>query len=599
MKIISRLFGVAGVCLLLRAVQPLAAADDALSGLSLTPLWRQSMDGTMLGPPLAKAGLITIVSDGGTLRSYSTRGKQLWTFNAHEPHSREQLSPHIGRSPEGTTYICKSNGVFITINRSGREIWRRELGEPLAAPPLSGWDGRLFLFTLKHIFCYNAAGYLLWRQNLEAAPAAAPVLNSGGGFTTLLENGAILEGNAFGKITIRKLPPESLFLRQSGRQDETAPIRKLSRSLLTLVLPLERETLLLLYDDGSAVLLPRGSDAALLPKIGGTPVSAVSRGNFAAVMLSSGGLVFIGGEDGAGNGENGPGVLWTAETHTGTTTAETVRLIYNERGIYALSETGITGFSEKGEKILSFTLRGISGLPALDEDGTLYAGGNDWILYAFHEESGNKPVPKSAEAGVRKSYGVADPRLPALEQYPYDFDDSDINRDLREIAKFVRTGTTGEHERLTIAYLMEIATDLRRHTLPYVPGSAPVSPAYRAEAVRLLGYIGSKETIPFLAHICAVDREPVVKAAAAAAIGRIGVDPEETAFRAFINMIYPPAPLQDDRVLLAIASSIGALCRFSGPPLSETGVKLLVSLQSPEYPLSVQRRAREELSSLW
>jgi outer membrane protein assembly factor BamB len=312
-------------------------------------------------------------------------------------------------------------------------------------------------------------------------------------------------------------------------------------------------------------------------------------------MLSSGRLVFIGGEIGG----NGPGILWTTETHTASAQAETVRLIYNERGIYALSETGITGFSEKGEKILSFTLRGISGLPALDEDGTLYAGGNDWILYAFHEADKNNPVPKSPKAGARKSYGAADPRLPALEQYPYVFDEGDINRDLEEIDRLIRTGTTGEHERLTIAYLMEIATDLRKHTLPYVPGSALISPACRAEAVRLLGYIGSRETIPFLARVCSMDREPAVKAAAAAAIGRIGVDPEETAFRAFVNMIYPPAPPQDDRVLLAIASSIGALCRFSGPPLSETGVKLLVSLQSPGRPLSVQRRAREELSSLW
>jgi outer membrane protein assembly factor BamB len=145
---------------------------------------------------------------------------------------------------------------------------------------------------------------------------------------------------------------------------------------------------------------------------------------------------------------------------------------------------------------------------------------------------------------------------------------------------------------------MEIATDIRKHTLPRVPGSAPLSPYYRTEALRLLGYIGSRETIPFLAYVCSVDPEPAVKAAAAAAIGRIGVDPEGIAFRAFTNMIYPPGPPQDDRVLLAVASAIGALCRFSGPPLSETGAKLLAALQSPERALTVQRRAREELSSL-
>jgi outer membrane protein assembly factor BamB len=552
----------------------------------------------MLGPPLAEAGLITVVSDGGTLRSYSALGNQLWTFNA-----RGRLSPHLGRSPEGTTYICRTSGVFIAINRSGREIWRRELGEPLAAPPISGWDGRLFLFTQKHIFCYNAAGYPLWRQNLEAAPVFGPLMNSGGGFTLLLENGNVLEGNAFGRITVRELPPESIFYQENRqknerRNDKNDPVRKPPLPVLTLVLPLERETLLLLYNDGSAVLLPHGSDAALLPKIGGTPVAAASRGDRAAVMLSTGKLVFIGGESGAENGKNGPGVLWSAETHTGTVRAEEAKLIYDERGIYVLSKAGITGFSEKGEKILSYNLRNISGLPALGEDGTLYAGGNDWILYAFQAEGEKRPVLKSTGTGARKSYGAADPRLPALEQYPYVFEEAGIRRDLREIDRLARAGITGEGERLTIAYLMEIATDLRKHTPPRIPGSAPISPYYRAEALRLLGCIGSRETIPFLAYIFSVDKEPAVKAAAAAAIGRIGVDPEGTAFRAFTNMIHPPAPHQDDRVLLAVASAVGALCRFSGPPLSETGAKLLVALQSPERALVVQRRAREELSTL-
>jgi outer membrane protein assembly factor BamB len=306
-------------------------------------------------------------------------------------------------------------------------------------------------------------------------------------------------------------------------------------------------------------------------------------------MLSGGRLVLAGGEGGA---------IWSAETHAGNAGAEEINLVYRDDGIYVLSKTGITGFSENGEKILSFNLRNVSGLPALGEDGTLYAGGNDWVLYAFHAEGEKKPAPKSTGTQARKSYGTADPRLSTLEQYPYVFEEGDISRDLREIDRLVRAGTTGEHERLTTAYLMEIATDIRKHTLPRVPGNAPLSPYYRAEALRFLGYIGSRETIPFLAHVCSADPEPAVKAAAAAAIGRIGVDPDGIAFRAFINMIYPPGPSQDDRVLLAIASAVGALCRFSGPPLSETGAKLLAGLQDGRRSLVVQRRAREELSTM-
>jgi outer membrane protein assembly factor BamB len=557
------------------------------------------MDGTMLGPPLIEAGLITVVSDGGTLRSYSTLGNHLWTFSAYG-----RLSPYLGRSPDGTTYICRNTGVFIAIIRAGRELWRRKLEEPLAAPVISGWDGRMFLFTAKHIYCFNAAGYPLWTKNLESPIGFGPVMDSGGGFTMLLENGTVLEGNAFGETAVRELPPESIF----GGEDESGPSRRAggpSRNpspVLKMALPLEGRTLLLLYSEGSAVLLPDSREAApgaagaaILPNTGEAPVAGVSRGNRAAVMLANGRLVFISGESGRGRG---PGILWSAETHTGAAGSAEARLVYHERGIYVLSKTGITGFSESGEKILSFNLRNISALPALGEDETLYAGGNDWILYAFRPEGGGRPAQGSAGARARKSYGTADPRLPALEQYPYVFDEAEISRDLKEISRRARAGATGEQERLATAYLMEIATNLRRNTLPRTPGTAPLALYYRVEALRLLGCIGSRETVPFLAQICSADPEPAVRAAAASAIGRIGVDPEGAALRAFTGLIYPPGHTQDDRTLLAVASAIGALCRFSGPPLSDTGARLLVALQSDQRSLAVQRRARRELSAI-
>jgi outer membrane protein assembly factor BamB len=319
-------------------------------------------------------------------------------------------------------------------------------------------------------------------------------------------------------------------------------------------------------------------------------------------MLTNGKLVFVSGGSGAGNNEDGPRILWSAETHTGTIGPEDVKLICNDWIICALSKTGITGFSENGEKSLSFNLRNISSLPALSEDGSLYAGGNDWILYAYQTEDNvdneKKAGQRSAGGNVRKSYGTADPRLPTLEQYPYLFEENEISQDLKLINRFTRSGDTGEYERLTVAYLMEIATGLREHTLPRSRGGAPISPHYRVEALRLLGYLGSRETIPFLAHICLVDPEPAARAAAANAIGRIGVDPEGIAFRAFTSLIYPPSPTPDDQVLLAIASAIGSICRFSGPPLSETGAKLLVALEGRERSQILQRRAREELSSL-
>jgi outer membrane protein assembly factor BamB len=110
--------------------------------------------------------------------------------------------------------------------------------------------------------------------------------------------------------------------------------------------------------------------------------------------------------------------------------------------------------------------------------------------------------------------------------------------------------------------------------------------------------MGSRETIPFLVNVFNRDVEPLVKAAAATAIGSIGVDPEGLAISAFINVIFGPGQIRDEQVLLAISAATGSLCRFSGPPLSETGVKILAGLGSPGNPRSVQTRARQELDSI-
>jgi outer membrane protein assembly factor BamB len=62
--------------------------------------------------------------------------------------------------------------------------------------------------------------------------------------------------------------------------------------------------------------------------------------------------------------------------------------------------------------------------------------------------------------------------------------------------------------------------------------------------------------------------------------------------------IFPSGPLRDEQTLTAVAAATGALCRFSGPPLSDTGVKILSLLTGDNQPKLVQQQARRELASL-
>jgi outer membrane protein assembly factor BamB len=147
-----------------------------------------------------------------------------------------------------------------------------------------------------------------------------------------------------------------------------------------------------------------------------------------------------------------------------------------------------------------------------------------------------------------------------------------------------------------VAWLMETAGSFM--AIPHIWDRPRAQTRYRVEAARLLAFIGSRETIPFLADLFNRDPEAPVRAAAVEAIGIIGVDPEGIALRAFQEALLPPNSLRDEAVLVAIARATGALCRFSGPPLSNAGTRLLTMLAGFDHRPLASRQAQLEIRSL-
>lgn len=558
-------------------------------------LWRQALGGQALGPPAAEAETVTVVCDGGNLKSFTRQGTILWNFKV-----RGRLTPFISRSPEGTSYICQTNGVFIAVNRAGRELWRHSLGSPIVAPTLVGWDGRIFVFTSGAetvaspgrpgtVICYTASGNRLWSRSLNYPLALPPCSDPGGGFILLLENGELLEIDPFGLTYSRKLP--------------VAP---------AVIAPMGHGAILTLYANGNAAISLANGEEIPLPSLNGVPAAAITRGNLVAVTLTNGRLLLFGPADTSGAepsvatstdtetqaAESAWELRWTGETHffQGQAPAD-VGMIFDDRGIYVLTQTGASGFTADGRRLWVFQLQSASTLPALSDEGILYSGGSDWILYAYHLEDRDRPQARSIYGPAPKgSYGIAGPR--SGTEIQFNLDDQELRARFSQIRARVGTGTVGEAEREYTAYLMEIADSMGPHPTREARQHPRVSLIYRTEALRLLGIIGSRETIPFLAGLYSYDQDSLIKAAAAEAIGSIGVDPEGIALRAFSALVFPPIPYRDEQALAATAAAAGALCRFSGPPLSEDGIKLLVALAADDRPRLVRIRARQELASL-
>jgi outer membrane protein assembly factor BamB len=526
-------------------------------------LWRQALGAQVIGKPAAQAESVVLICDRGILKNYSKNGKLLWSFEAGG-----RLGPYLSRSREGTSYVSRTTGDLIAVNRSGRELWRLKLQQPLSGPVISGWDGRLFVPAGERLYCYTASGYSLWQKQWDAKPALETTADGMGGVivTFKTRQGAEVHHiNHFGETyvySLSRLPAAPMAM----RNETTGEVE-----------------MAMLYPDGSLEL--HGEKGAVsLPAAPGAVAAAVNRSRSIAALLSDGRVVFFGGQR----------WTWTGESHLkGEKKFSSVSMLYDERGIYVISPAGGTGFTEDGRRLWIISLKGAAACPVLSDDGILYLGGTDWILYAYKLEERVRRIRQSIYGpDPEGSYGLGTPPPRRDDEI---FSEGEIRVALAEIRRDIRAGAVGAKEREYAAYLMKISEAALFSPARERP---PVNGPVRAEALGLLAQIGSRETIPFLAGIFNADTDLSVKAAAAEAIGRIGVDPDGIAIAAFLRAANPAEFAYDERLLVTVAGSTGALCRFSGPPLANTGIKLLMSLYREDLPVSVRLRVAQELAAL-
>ena len=567
------------VLFLLLSTLPLSgqSPDQGRSGaeepVRAAPVWRQALGGAVIGLPAVQAQSAVVALDSGGIKAYSSQGRPLWTY-----HARGRISPHVSRSREGTCYISRTNGTFIAVNRAGRELWRTNPGGPLSGSVIPGWDGRIFVPTGRNISCYTGSGRLLWQKALESPIHLQPGLSGTGGILLVLENAELLHIDPFGKAFSRRLSA-------------------LPRAVLSAGPAGGPHRFMVFYASGAAEIIDPaqpGQRPYTLPRLPGPPLAAVSRENRAAVFLAGGQVVLVSGEDGS--------FLWYGDSglkiRENTPAAGEVSMLFDERGIYVLSKTGAAGFTEDGRRLWYIRLEGAAAAPAFGDDGVLYSGGDDWILYAYRLEDRVRPQKQSLYGPAPLgSYGTGNPPPSPWADYYFRFTEDEMEAQFSQIEAALAAHRIGEDELAYTAYLMEVAeTGSNRPGMSRNQPSVPVH--YRVRALQLLALLGSRETIPFLTNLFSRDQEPVIKTAAAAAIGKIGLDPEGIALAAFTAAIFPSGPLRDEQTLTAVASATGALCRFSGPPLSDMGVKILSLLTGSSQPKPVQQQARRELAAL-
>jgi outer membrane protein assembly factor BamB len=527
-------------------------------------LWRQAVGGIVLGTPSAGPQSVVAALDSGVVKAYSGSGGLLWSFSV-----RSGLCPYIKRSREGITYICSTDGGFIAINRIGRELWRADPGGALSGPIVTGWDGRVFVPAAGKISCYTSSGTLLWTSELGSGISAGPLLDQNGCILLALEDSRIIRITPFGVVSSWKLP-----------------------SVPAVLVPLGKD-ILAMYGSGNILRIDSSAeDSAPLPfpALSARPLAAAGRNGRAAVFLANGQVLLMNGNDGK--------TLWTAGSNIRPQADEKADLIFDQRGIYVLYVNGTAGFSADGKLLWSANLENASGIPAFGDDGVLYSGGKDWLLNAWKPEDRTLNQKHNLYGPAPNAfYGTGNPPPSIFSRVIGRFYEISVRKELETIQRGISSGEVGANELEWFAYLMETADG------GYWLGASNSREQkalinHRILALQLLSRMGSIETIPWLVSFFRRENEPLVRIAAALAIGGIGMDPDGKALQEFTAAVRAGNPIYDEQLFINIAAATGALCRFSGPPLHDIGSQLLHILNSPGLPPLVRRQAQNELNSL-
>lgn len=540
-----------------------AAPAPAIAGTAeAEALFRFPVGGVVTAGPAIGAGKAWLLSDSKTLYVLAVDGVAIGKRTLADRRAAFIACDDFGRAA-----ISEGGAGIALVNKAGQEVWRADLGAHPAAAPVFASDGRLFVAAGGSLSAFAPNGKRLWKAVLPASQSAPVVIGPEGGPAIGLADGAVLLVPADGG------DPLSAELGSAAVALAGAHGR--------LAAALEDGRFVVLEPDlDENVLAPALQDPAA--RLGARPLAAAaSQDGFYA--LGTDGTLLATDADGLER--------WRTLIRLGGGTAS---LAAFEGRVVVLTKSTVWSFGSDGSLYRTLRLSNVASSPAIAPTGAVFAGGTDWILYAYRFE--------------RPLVALMPPALPGLDLEAIDlvakeesfwsiapYDDSVVMERLHDIEKSMESSTIGTDVRNVSLYLAAVA--LGKLDAPFGIGTVgvglmPGGTLPRMSACELLGRMGLPQAVPVLVEVFRNDPEPAVRAAAAAAVATIGLDPEGEALGAFARAAERRL---DSRTAGAIVDAIDALYRASGALDDKSGILALVRISGGDYPRDIRSMAENAL----
>jgi len=539
------------------AAAPCSGQDSAPDSVAeADTLFRFPVGGVVTAGPAIAAGRVWLLSDSKTLYVLDVDGVAIGKRVLDE-----RRAEFIAVDGYGRAVVSRGAAGIALVNRAGQEVWRVDLGAAPASAPAIASDGRVFVAAGDSLLAFAPNGKRLWTAALPAAPSAPVVIGPGGGPAIGLADGSARMYEPDGGA------PSTMAL-------GAAPVA-LAASLDRLAAALA---------DGAVVVFGTGGAEAGAPaRLGSRPTGLRYSGDGFYALGSDGTLLAV---DADGRER------WRTAVPTGS--GQAALEAFDGRAV-VLTKSAVRSYGADGELYRTLMLSNAVSLPAIAPTGAVFAGGADWILYAYRFEL---PLSSAAPPAVAPLDYEALDAVAREESYwsisPHD--DSVVMERLDYIEKSIESGTIGGESRDSSLYLAAVA--LGRMDAPFgsgiaASGPSPRGPLPRIAACGLLGRMGLPRAVPILVDVFENDPEPAVKAAAAQAVAAIGLDPEGRALVAFARAT---ERRMDSRTAAAVIDAIDGLYRASGALDERAGILALVRLSGGDYPRDLRSKAEKALT---
>ncbi len=137
------------------------SAQETLSNYNTS--WNAVLPGTALCEPEVTSYGFCLVTDARNIMGFSSSGQLLWEKNI----GRVRNFSLTVLEEDFILFYDRDKNTIKLFNPSGNEIWSKTLDFPLFGKPLSGRDGRFFIYGDKLVSCLGINGITHWTIETE------------------------------------------------------------------------------------------------------------------------------------------------------------------------------------------------------------------------------------------------------------------------------------------------------------------------------------------------------------------------------------------------------------------------------------------------